>query len=301
MFMCMNDMVILGGSGYIGSVVRTKAKCDSIDIGWYSNSKKWTDNCDYNNLTTEFIQQYKTVVVLAGHSSVLMCKGDFNSTYNNNIRNFGNLLSKITDRQKLVYASSSSIYNGYDGIATEDFNSFIGTNEYDISKYTIDLMAKASNKNFYALRFGTVNGYSENMRWELMMNKMVVDAITLNTINVFNGNIQRPICFIDTISDVINILNSTDKDVPGIYNICNMNDNIMGYANTVKRIVEKYTNLKIDVIDNGSSPTYNFSMSNKKFSETFNYEFSTDVDSVIKKLITSDKIEGHRNDRKIYS
>jgi nucleoside-diphosphate-sugar epimerase len=289
-------VLLLGGDGYIGSVFsNTRKDITSIDIGWFSHS----ESMDFNSLDKDFISNFSDIVLLAGHSSVLMCKGDFVSTFNNNIRNFGSLLNKI-DNQKIIYASSSSIYNGCVGQADETFTEFKGTNEYDISKYTIDLLARMSKKNYYGLRFGTVNGPSNNMRWELMINKMVIDSIMTGNITLYNKDVRRPILNIETIPECINLIIDSDKILNGYYNLCNTNSTIGQYAFMVKSVLKQELGLDINIIDNGNTETYDFAMSNKKFSETYNYSFDEDLKPIISKLAKIKYNGGNRNDKRVY-
>ena len=292
-----HKILLLGGDGYIGSHFK-KTRCDieSIDISWYSDGT----SVDYNDLTADFLNGFSDIVLLAGHSSVAMCKNEFVSTYNNNIRNFGNLLSKI-ETQKIIYASSSSIYNGCIDVADETYTNFKGSNCYDISKYVIDQMAYMSNKRFYGLRFGTVNGVSENMRWELMINKMVHDALDTNNINVYNSSIRRPILLTKTLSECLSLIIDGNGE-PGYYNLCNVNSTIIEYATMVKNILDKnnITKTPVKINDMGCSQTYDFAMCTDKFSSEFGYKFDNDIGQEILELTKIAFINGDRNEKRFY-
>ena len=57
---------------------------------------------------------------LFGHSSVKMSEGILNSCFNNNVRNFGDLLEKL-DKRKLICISSSSVYGSVGGKTVNDY------------------------------------------------------------------------------------------------------------------------------------------------------------------------------------
>jgi hypothetical protein len=79
--MSKSKILLIGGDGYIGSVFKqSRQDITSVDIGWFSNSEP----TDMKDITKDFLSNFSDVVILAGHSSVMMCKGDFPSTYNNN-------------------------------------------------------------------------------------------------------------------------------------------------------------------------------------------------------------------------
>jgi nucleoside-diphosphate-sugar epimerase len=90
--------------------------------------------------------------------------------------------------QKLIYASSSSVYgNVADGYVDETYTNFIQHNQYDTTKYMIDLYAQLFNVEFYGLRFGTVNGASSHVRNDVMLNAMTHSAINAGEIKLFSN------------------------------------------------------------------------------------------------------------------
>ena len=107
----MSKILLIGGSGYIGSRLQESLDVDVIDTNWFNDSEACID---YRELTREDHSKYDTIILLAGHSSVKMSEGNLNSCFNNNVRNFIDLIEKL-DKQKLIYASSSSVYGSVGG------------------------------------------------------------------------------------------------------------------------------------------------------------------------------------------
>ena len=135
------NRVLLIGVGYIGSrlLPRLEGEVETVDAGWFSDAVPQ----DMELLTSPYIQSFDDVILLAGHSSVGMCRGDFRSAYKNNVRNFINLLSKMSPSQRLIYASSASVYGNVEG-ARENFPLAHPINEYDSTKQAIDNLAITS-------------------------------------------------------------------------------------------------------------------------------------------------------------
>ena len=102
----MNKTLIIGSGVYIGSRLSKEIRADGVDINWF---KKGSKDVDFKDLTRDYYSQYDNIILLAGHSSVKMSEGGLNSCFNNNVRNFIDLREKL-DKQKLIYASSSSVY-----------------------------------------------------------------------------------------------------------------------------------------------------------------------------------------------
>jgi len=183
----MSKVLIIGGNGYIGTKLYqylisyqggTGYLVDVIDTCWFGQSIEETIVKDYKTMSKEFYSEYETIILLAGHSSVKMSEAGSNSCFNNNVKNFIRLLEKLTDRQKFIYASSSSVYGSVGGrTVNEKYYGFEPYNQYDISKHTSDLYAVKSELQYYGLRFGTVNGYSPVLRTDVMINAMVNSAL----------------------------------------------------------------------------------------------------------------------------
>jgi len=139
-------------------------------------------------------------------------------------------------------------------------------------------LAQSQKLEAVCLRFGTVNGPSTRLRGELMLNKMVSDGLGLGTVTVRNGRVWRPILSIDDlVQALVAVIDSDCKS--GIFNLCSVNLTIREYANAVAHL----TGARIEVL--ADTPTYNFIMSSQKFCDTFGFEFTTNLYTIVETLI----------------
>lgn len=287
--------LIIGGCGYIGShlykfLLDKGLNTETVDLelfGNYTNPKNKKIN--YNNLTKKYLKKYNNIILLAGYSSVKMCEGKMSETFNNNVVNFVNLLNNIED-QKFIYASSSSVYGKTKNlIVDENYDRYIPSTFYDLSKKEIDYYAHLSSKNFYGLRFGTVNGYSPNLRVDLMINKMYKSALESRKIIVSNPDFYRPILGIKDLGRAVyQILKNKPK--PGIYNLASFNATILQIA---KAVVKK---TKAGLVIDAPSKSYNFSINSEKFEEEFNFKFKDSSETIIDDLALNYK-KAHQSER----
>ena len=131
---------------------------------------------------------------------------------------------------------------------------------------------------YYGLRFGSVNGWSPNMRTDLMINSMTTSALKKGEVNVFNAHAHRPIVStFDIVRSIEAIINGGDNR--GIYNVASFNHNI---GEIGKRVADY---MKVPLIDKGTSPTYDFTISSDKFKKTFNFEFESTVESIVQSIL----------------
>ena len=281
----MNKTLIIGSGGYIGSRLSREIRADGVDINWF---KKGKDDIDFKNLSREYYSEYDNIILLAGHSSVKMSEGSLNSCFNNNVRNFVDLLEKL-DNQKLIYASSSSVYGSVGGkTVNEKYFGFEPYNQYDISKHVADLYAQKSDVEYYALRFGTVNGYSSFLRSDVMINAMVNSALTDGHIKLYIKDTMRPILGINDLCGAVKTIVESDEDKRGLYNLASFNKTAEQIAYEVADV------MGVEVIEFEADPTqvknknqtkaYNFSISTLKFRKAFKYKFQDTVEGLTVEL-----------------
>jgi UDP-glucose 4-epimerase len=279
-------VLIIGGCGYLGSrlfqhLTKKEYPVDTLDLEWFGNvvnPKNIKEN--YRFISQKRISRYKTIILLAGNSSIPMSEGRMLQTFRNNVINFLYLLDRISD-QKFIYASSSSVYgNTRQNEVTEDYDRYIPSNYYDLSKKEIDYYAHLSSINYFGLRMGTVCGYSPNLRVDVMINKMYDSAVKNKEIQIFNKDFYRPILGIEDFCRAVEVIIKKDKPA-GLYNLASFNMTIEEIA---KKVARKVGKTKITII--GKNPDYyNFSVNTKKFEETFDFQFRETVDTILDSLV----------------
>lgn len=279
-------ILIIGGCGYIGSALFSKLSSihsvDTVDLEWFGNySNPKNIKKDFSELTEEFLDNYEVIIFLAANSSVTMCKNIID-TFDNNVVKFYRLVSKLK-KQKFIYASSSCVYvNSSTNEKSEDalLNPLDGLT---LSKTVIDQLMNLLNIEYYGLRFGSVNGWSPNMRLDLMINSMTISSIDKKEVHVFNGNAHRPILGINDLCNAVATIINSSKDNRGIYNLASYNDNIY----TIAKDVAKITSSKL--VDGGNNFTYDFSITSEKFKSTYGFSFSDCTHSIVKSIIQNSR------------
>lgn len=288
-------ILLIGGNGYIGSRLykdySTEHNITIVDSCWFDKPLFPTLELDITELSTSFLSQFDVVILLAAHSSVKMCEGPLMSAYDNNIRNFVQLASKLKPHQKFIYASSSSVYgNAGELVVDENYNGFIPHNHYDITKHVIDLYAPKFDTQYYGLRFGTVNGYSPIVRNDVMINSMVYNAVKNKEIKLYIKDILRPILGISDLSRAIKTIIDTKEDYRGIYNLASFNSTAEEIAYGVSKVsgikVVEYETDPSNVINSKlQTKSYNFSIDCTKFKNTFGFEFKETIESITEELL----------------
>lgn len=281
----MKNILVIGGAGYIGSRLRLELansySVDSVDCCWY-NYDATSRRIDYAKLTSEDLTKYDVVVLLAGHSSVASCVGPIMDPWLNNVTNFTELLKKLTT-QTLIYASSASVYGNSQPSELHSEQSqkpFIPVNNYDITKYSLDLEAvKAidAGRSVVGLRFGTVNGWAPYIRTDVMINSMYHSAQTTHQVNVSNRKINRALLGIEDLCRAVAAI--IEQPRAGIYNLASFNITVEDIAEQVCK------NIGAKFVDKGNTANaYDFGLDCSLFEQTYNFTFQDSPETIVQGL-----------------
>lgn len=278
----MKKILIIGGTGYIGSSLYRdlikKHQVDTVDTEWFGNFiNKNNIKKDFDLLSEEFLDEYDTILFVAANSSVPLCKNIFDA-FENNVVKFFNLVKKLK-KQKFIYASSSCVYVTSDDRPKNENDLLVPLDGLTLTKTTIDHLMSLTDVEYYGLRFGSVNGWSPNMRLDLMINSMTFSSLNNKEVNVFNGYAHRPILSTNDLVRAINKIIDTEEDKRGVYNIASFNDNIL----EIGKKVSDYMNVPLK--DNGKNFTYDFSISSQKFIDTFDFKFTDTVETIVQEIL----------------
>ena len=192
--MSKTKILLIGANGYIGyklflSLLENNFEVIGVDNFIRSDGKNKSDKRifekSYQELDSIFLSQFTDCIWMAGHSSVKMSIDDENGALKNNLFDLINFVNVFSGR--FIYASSGSVYSRVNAEKSrEDSTNMVPTNVYDYTKLAFDNYISVTKKNAIGLRFGTVNGHSERLRNELMVNSMAESTPGFITINLFS-------------------------------------------------------------------------------------------------------------------
>ena len=269
----MNKILVIGSSGYIGSRLSQVLSTNGFEVFGLDQKKSQSESvpaslADYGKLVKSDIKDFKHLVLLAAHSSVTESKNDPSGTIVNNILSLQNLIEIMSQEQILYFASSASVYDGVKYIEAQETGVLSSPrNIYDLSKRTGEDLILMNNVNSVIFRFGTVNGPSPNMRFDLVINSMVLSAIKNKRINLSNPEVHRAILSINDLCDAVlnSIRNNFGESKREILNLASFNTSIGEIANQVSWY------FKVPIENMESGPTYDFSMSSQKAHELIEF------------------------------
>lgn len=266
-------ILVTGGAGYIGSVLCEKLVASGKKVRifdrFYFGKKHLSSLGRSVDLVTGDIRKFDSKY-LSGVDSIIHLAAlsndptaEFNPKANWEINYLASKKlaadAKRAGIRKFIFASSCSVY--YTKIAklkkTFDEQAAVDPKApYSLSKRMAEqALLSLSDKNFapVILRAGTVYGFSKRMRYDLVVNTMVKDAISKRTIMVLaRGEQWRPLVDInDLVKTYMTVVDAPEYKVASqIFNVVFDNFKVREIARNVQKALDGKTRVQIDKLQN---------------------------------------------------
>tara|TARA_Y100001970_G_scaffold291972_1_gene431310 strand:+ start:597 stop:1586 length:990 start_codon:yes stop_codon:yes gene_type:complete len=289
-------LLLIGGGGYIGTVVADQLLRDKYDLtildNFIYNHKDSINNLKkFDNFKLiegdiinkdflyEKIKNYDCVVLLAGLVGDPITKKYPNLS--NEINDFGikNAIDATFKNKikKFIFISTCSNYGliKSDDLADENHSlaplSLYAKNKVKAEKYIMNYKNESSDTSTTILRFATAFGLSYRMRFDLTVNEFVKILNDGKELSVYDADTWRPYChvkdFARLIKKVIEIQNN--KTSFQIFNSGGNNNNFTKRM-IVNELLKFYKNPLIKFLDKGPDPR-NYKVNFSRVKETFNF------------------------------
>jgi nucleoside-diphosphate-sugar epimerase len=296
--------LILGGAGYIGTRLsnhlstRMGYKVHVIDNFWFgdnltksiSKEKKSLWNIKPEDLTT-----YDAVLFLAGLSNdpMAMFRPDLNFIENSSAPMYLAFIAKEAGVKRFICASSCSVY-GFTKNKTLNESSLVKpAYAYGISKLQCERgLETLEDDNFKPIVFrkGTVGGWSQKMRYDLVVNTMLKSAFTTQKIVVNNPKIWRPLVDIRDVIQGYQKALEADLNVSGIYNLSGGNMTIGQLGEAIHGELRK-RGYVVDLVINENNDVRNYKVSTEKIEDELGFKAQfTPLDSLAEILDNMDPL-----------
>lgn len=237
----LNSILVTGGAGYIGSVLTNKLvengyKVRVLDSAIYglsgisslinNNNIELIQGDVRNEVTIEkAVKNIDCIIHLAAIVGEPLCNKipdaakQINELATKKLVN----ISKKEGIRRFVFASTCSNY-GSSEIPVDENSQLQSLSLYSETKVMSEsfvLSSKDSSFEPCVLRFATAFGLSPRMRFDLLLQEFIRDAIVNKKIAVFGPNYWRPLVHVDDISNACMkaITSSSDKISGQVYNV----------------------------------------------------------------------------------
>ncbi|MDC3387531.1 SDR family oxidoreductase [Candidatus Pelagibacter ubique] len=293
----MKKILILGSEGFLGSVLVPHLINDGkivvgVDKCFFGKNNIPNKNFtlykkDYNHLPKKFFEGFEFIIDLVNISNDPASELNKMFTNTTNYLNKLKLYKKIENNKKIlryIYMSSCSVYGNNKNLISER------SKPKPISLYSKlclkyeEYLKKRNKIPFTIMRLGTLYGWSERMRYDIAINKIIRDMIFSKKIEILGGTQLRFFCHNQFACDVINqiITENKKQTLNKVFNIGNFNTNIIQLTKKILKLTKiKNVNIhhEINTIDKRS---YEVSIKTaKKFQNKINLNKLTN-ESILK-------------------
>ena len=270
----MKNILLAGGAGYIGTelckrLLRLDYQITVIDDLWFGNNLDPAIKLiqkDIFKVNYKDLESFDIVIFLAGVSNDPMAEF---SPSENFIQNaacpaYLSYESKRAGVKRFIYASSCSVYGYTVDELYDESSPTTCAYPYGISKLQGEngVMQLADEQfSVISLRQGTVCGYSDRMRFDLVVNTMFKNALMHGEITVNNPSIWRPIFHIqDACTAYIRAIQAPDN-ISGVFNVASDNYTLGQIGDVVSVEMSKLLNKEIKVHINDIKDFRNYKVS----------------------------------------
>ena len=287
-------VLVTGGAGYLGSILSIKLldkgyQVRLIDTFWYgkesiedliSNKDFEIIEGDIRNLlvTVKALKDVQAVIHLASIVGMPASSIEPKSSEEINYLATKNIaeLCQLHNIDTYIFASTCSVYGSQPEKLITEKSPTDPLDFYAQQKYLSERAAGWLNKAPTILRFGTLFGMSPRMRFDLVINLFVAQAIQEKQITVFGGDQYRPFLHVDDAADAL--IFALEKNLTGTYNV--ISENL-----TIKQAAEKIsdaTGCKIN-ISNENEDKRNYKVSAEKLMQV-GFHPSRTINDAIKEI-----------------
>ncbi len=306
-------ILVTGGAGYIGVVLVESLLKRGLAVRVFDKLyfgagplAKVRDKIelvqgDIRDFDPAILDGIDAVVHLAGLSNDPTAEFNPAANMDINCRGTANLARACKERgiRRFTYSSTCSIYDR--GLAAED----VVQDEtaevrpraaYAVSKYRAEqALLELADEAFcpVILRQGTVYGYSPRMRYDLVVNTFVRDALTKGVLTVYcGGEMWRPLVDVVDVARVhIVCLEAPEEKIRGqIFNVSYRNYRILELAHWVKSALRGIKDVDIEV-DYTDRQARSYRVSTAKIESVLGFRPVVSVNESVLDMVQ--KIGGH--------
>jgi nucleoside-diphosphate-sugar epimerase len=275
-----NTVLVVGGAGYIGSVVIEKL----LERGC---AVRLLDNFTYGEQAIEHLLGHPKLELLCGdcrniqdvvramanvrsviHLAAIVgdpaCAEDDKNAFQINYAATRMLIeiAKGNGIERFIFASSCSVYGKSENVMDEKSET-VPISLYAETKLDSErALLESASRTFHpvVLRFATVFGLAPRPRFDLVVNLLTAKAIQEGVITIFNGDQWRPFIHVRDIAEAaVQVFAAPLEAVSG--EIFNVGDDRLNYTLTqiAQMIQRKIPRTRIEHVDNGDKRNYRVS------------------------------------------
>ena len=200
-----------------------------------------------------------------------------------------NLMSMCKNKnvKRFIFASTCSNYGSSSEIVNEE-SPLQPLSLYSECKVNSEKFILNNNSKKFEtciLRFATAHGLSPRMRFDLLLQEFLRDALVDNKITIFGQDFWRPLVHVQDMTDAcVMAINGTTEQIAG--QVYNVGDSAENYTKiSLAKIIQKFLpSTEIEIIRSQTDPR-NYKVSFEKIKNNLNFSAKKTVEDSVKEIL----------------
>jgi len=261
-------ILITGGAGYLGCILSKKLLAKGyqvrvIDGLWYGNEsiKELLKDKNFEIIEQDIRNLVATVKAMKNVDGVIHLASivgmpasnieprtseEVNYLATKNIAE----LCELHNIETYIFASTCSVYGSQPNTIITEKSPVSPLDYYAKQKFLSERAISWLNRAPTILRFGTLFGDSPRMRFDLVINLFIAQALLEKKITVFGGSQYRPFLHVSDAAD--SLIFALENNLTGTYNVISENMTILEAAERIKKIIGCEIEISTENEDNRS-------------------------------------------------
>ena len=298
------SILVTGGAGYIGSVLARRLVLskynvkilDSLIFGQGGISELVSNNSvnlfvgDIRNkeIFSNILEKIDCVIHLAAIVGDPLCSKIPKAARQINELATKHLIDscKKSGVQRFIFASTCSNYGSSLGTVNENtpLEALSLYSETKVKSESYILDSKAENFEPCILRFATAYGISPRMRFDLLVQEFIRDALIDKKISIFGPNHWRPLVHVDDIASACISAIENSSNISG--EVYNVGDNEQNYTKkNLAQLVQKHIPSSTIEITESKQDLRSYKVSFDKIRNKLNFKVSKTVEDGISEIL----------------
>ena len=320
----MKKILLIGGGGYIGSVISDLLLKKNYEIiildNFIYNHKKFVKktldnkNCqlvdtDLRNINSykKYLHEVEDIIILAGLVGDPITKKYPIISKKINDDGISNLIDYISDLKNIdhtIFISTCSNYGlSKSEIPLDEKSPLNPISFYAKSKVNIEkkILSLENKKNFFPtiFRFATAFGLSNRMRFDLTINQFIRELYLGKNLEVYDAETWRPYCHVKDFAEIIFRSLNIEKNKIAFEDFnAGSNDNNFSKKKIVETISKYITTGNVSYVTGGFDQR-NYIVNFDKLIRYFEFEPSTSIENSIEEIVYFLK-SNYYNNNEIY-
>ena len=255
---------------------------------------------DVRDLDDSFLSQFGEidyVIHLAALTDASGTQDKRDYLFNNNLESTKRVVRICSEMNiPLIFPSTTSVYGSQSSLVDETCLDLVPQSPYaecKIEEEKVILAASRSGLRAVVLRFGTIHGISQGMRFHTAVNKFCFQVASGLPISVWKTALdqKRPYLALSDACKAVSHVISKSLFSGEIYNVLTENHTVKEIVNSIKESTNKKCN--IEFVDSKIMNQLSYEVSNKKFIST-GFVFQGKLHSDVKE--TMNLLDGLHNE-----